>query len=51
MKEVTKLNWGLLSVAVANAVIGLFIVENFIFKSISFLLAIICISLMLSKKV
>ncbi len=51
MKEVTKLNWGLLSIAVANAVIGLFIVENFIFKSISFLLAIICISLIPSKKV
>lgn len=32
MKEVTKLNWGLLCVAVTNAVIVLFIVENFIFK-------------------
>lgn len=51
MKEVTKLNWGLLSVAIANTIIGLFIVENFIFKSISFLLAIICIGLMPSKKV
>lgn len=51
MKEITKLNLGLLSIAAANTIIGLFIVEDFVLKSISFLLATIGIGLMPSKKV
>lgn len=51
MKEVTKLNGGLLYIAAANTFIGLFIVENFVFRSISFLLAAICIGLIPPKKV
>jgi len=51
MKEEFKLNIGLLSISLGNTIIGLFISETVLLKSISFLIASICVSLIPSKRI
>ncbi len=45
MKEKTKLNIGLLNVSLGNLIVGLFIADTLMLKSISFAIASICIGL------
>ena len=51
MNEKTKLNIGLLNVSLGKLIVGLFIADTLMLKSISFAIASICIGLIPSNKI